>query len=153
MRYNEKTREGGNKILGVLPIFHVYRVTCEMLLPPWMGITSVMSPCFEKLDFYDAIEQHNITMVYIVPPIALGLLRNEHILKQNFGAGWGARLRICCCAAAPLGKELIENLWNRFGWRTIQAYGLSKCSPAHTQQHLGDFLDSKETVSTLVNRV
>lgn len=105
MRYNEKTRQGGNKILGVLPIFHVYRVICEMLLPPWMGITSVISPCFEKLDFCDAIEQHNITMVYIVPPIALGLLRNEHILKQKFGAGWGARFRICCCAAAPLGKE------------------------------------------------
>jgi 4-coumarate--CoA ligase len=152
-RYDEKTGEGGDKILAVLPVFHVYGMLCEVLLPLWMGITSFISPRFDMLDFCNSIEQHNITMVYIVPPIALGLMRKAEVLKQKFGVGWGESMRICFCAAAPLGREFIEGLWKEFGWRTIQAYGLSECSPGVTQQHLGDFWDGRGTVGTLVSGI
>src|SRR6202007_324171 len=46
-----------------------------------------------------------------------------------------------------------EGLWQEVGWRTIQAYGLSECSPALTQQHLGDFWNGRGTVGTLLHGI
>lgn len=151
--YDEKTREGGDKILAVLPIFHVYGMMSEVLLPLWKGVISFISPRFDLLGFCQNIEKHNITTVFIVPPIALGLVKKADFLKSKFGARWGESMRICICAAAPIGKELVEGLWQEVGWRTIQAYGLSECSPALTQQHLGDFWNGKGTVGTLLHGI
>ena len=152
-RYDEKTGEGGDKILGVLPIFHVYGMMAEVLMPLLMGTTSFISPRFDMLDFCNSIAQHQITKVYVVPPIALRLVRSADVLKNKFGENWGGSIRICVCAAAPLGKELIEDVWKELGWRTIQAYGMSECSPALTQQHLWDFWDGRGTVGTIVSGV
>ncbi len=66
----------GDRILAVLPFFHIYGLTALMNAPLRLGATVVVLPRFDLETFLAAIQTHRITGLYVAPPIVLALAKH-----------------------------------------------------------------------------
>ena len=86
-------------------------------------------PKFELEKFCSTIQKHKITFAYVVPPIILLLGKHPVIDKYDLGS-----LRMMNSGAAPLTRELVDQVYQRLKVPIKQGYGLSETSPTtHTQ--------------------
>ncbi|MFJ7064735.1 4-coumarate--CoA ligase family protein [Streptomyces sp. NPDC101115] len=116
----------GDRILAVLPFFHVYGLTALMNAPLRRGATVVVLPRFELDGFLAAIEKHRINALYVAPPIVLALAKHPAVADYDLSS-----LRYIVCSAAPLDAALAEACSARLGLPPIlQAYGMTELSPA-----------------------
>ncbi|MFF0432888.1 4-coumarate--CoA ligase family protein [Streptomyces sp. NPDC004327] len=116
----------GDRILAVLPFFHVYGLTALMNAPLRRGATVVVQPRFELDAFLAAIEKHRINALYVAPPIVLALAKHPAVASYDLSS-----LEYIVCSAAPLDAALAEACSARLGLPPIlQAYGMTELSPA-----------------------
>ena len=111
-------------LIGVLPFFHIYGMTVIMNLALYAGARVVTMPRFELEQFLDLIETHNVTHIFIVPPIALALAKHPAVEGRDLSS-----LRVTMSGAAPLGAELADQVSERIGGVVMQGYGLTETSP------------------------
>ncbi|MZD09057.1 AMP-binding protein [Streptomyces sp. SID5785] len=115
----------GERILAVLPFFHIYGLTALMNGPLRQGATVVVLPRFELDTFLAAIEKHRITSLYVAPPIVLALAKHPAVEGYDLSS-----LRRLISAAAPLDADLAEACSRRLGLPPVgQAYGMTELSP------------------------
>ena len=120
---------GDDKILGVLPFFHIYGLTGLVQQPLHRGIELVVMPAFDLKKFLETIQSQKITFVYVAPPVVVRLARDPVVSEYDLSS-----LRMITCGAAPLTKELVDTVYEKFKIKINQAYGLSETSPmTHTQ--------------------
>ncbi|EXJ95302.1 hypothetical protein A1O1_00422 [Capronia coronata CBS 617.96] len=120
---------GRDKILGVLPFFHIYGLTGLVHQPLHRGIELVVMPAFNLEVFLRAIEEHKITFIYVAPPVIVRLARDKVVDRYDLSS-----IRMITSGAAPLTRELVDALHKRLDIKINQAYGLSETSPmTHTQ--------------------
>ncbi|KAI9742279.1 MAG: hypothetical protein M1818_004179 [Claussenomyces sp. TS43310] len=117
-------RSGHDKILSVLPYYHVYGLQCIIHQPLLFGVESVVMPAFDLKLFCSIIQEHKITYSYVAPPIVLHLAKNPIVDDYDLSS-----LRFLTSGAAPLTKDLILGAHERLGIPVKQAYGLSETSP------------------------
>jgi acyl-CoA synthetase (AMP-forming)/AMP-acid ligase II len=113
-----------DRVLAILPFFHIYGLSVIMNLGLYLGTTIVTLPRFEMESFLQAIQTHRITYGYLVPPIVLGLAKHPLVEKFDLGS-----LRVVFSGAAPLGAELAAAASARLKVRVLQGYGLTETSP------------------------
>ncbi|QIK07079.1 4-coumarate--CoA ligase family protein [Streptomyces sp. ID38640] len=114
-----------DRVLAVLPFFHIYGLTALMNAPLRNGATVVVLPRFDLKQFLTAIEQHRITAVYVAPPIVLALAKHPLVADYDLSS-----LRYLVSAAAPLDAELAAACSRRLGLPPVlQAYGMTELSP------------------------
>jgi acyl-CoA synthetase (AMP-forming)/AMP-acid ligase II len=116
--------EDGDVSIGVLPFFHIYGMTVIMNLGLRNGATIVTMPRFDLEGFLGLIEEHGVTVVYVVPPIALALAKHPAVEGRDLSS-----LRMIMSGAAPLGEDLARAVADRVGAPTIQGYGMTELSP------------------------
>ncbi|MEU2875136.1 4-coumarate--CoA ligase family protein [Streptomyces sp. NPDC007070] len=115
----------GERILAVLPFFHIYGLTALMNAPLRKGATVVVLPRFELETFLAAIQNHRITGLYVAPPIVLALAKHPAVDGYDLSS-----LRYVISAAAPLDAELAAACSRRLGLPPVgQAYGMTELSP------------------------
>ena len=115
----------GDRILAVLPFFHIYGLTALMNAPLGHGATVVVLPRFELETFLAAIENHRITGLYVAPPIVLALAKHPAVTRYDLSS-----LQYVISAAAPLDARLARACSERLGLPPIgQAYGMTELSP------------------------
>ncbi|MGV9933381.1 4-coumarate--CoA ligase family protein [Streptomyces olivaceoviridis] len=115
----------GDRILAVLPFFHIYGLTALMNAPLRNGATVVVLPRFELETFLAVIEQHRITGLYVAPPIVLALAQHPAVSRYDLSS-----LKYVISAAAPLDARLAVACAERLGLPPIgQAYGMTELSP------------------------
>ncbi|ALO94477.1 4-coumarate:CoA ligase [Streptomyces hygroscopicus subsp. limoneus] len=115
----------GDRILAVLPFFHIYGLTALLNAPLRKGATVVVLPRFELETFLAAIEQHRITGLYVAPPIVLALAQHPAVSRYDLSS-----LKYVISAAAPLDARLAVACAERLGLPPIgQAYGMTELSP------------------------
>ena len=124
----------GDKILSCLPFFHIYGLTSLVLSPIFNGITTIILAKFEITKFCSLIQEHKITFIYIVPPMALLLAKHPCVKDYDLST-----IRITNSGAAPLTKELQEAVWKRCKIRVKQGYGMSETSPTTHEQRFEDW--------------
>lgn len=134
----------GDKILAVLPFFHIYGLTSLMLNPLYNGITTVVLAKFEIEKFCRVIQEHKITFVFLVPPIALLLAKHPSVTNYDLSS-----VRMSNSGAAPLTREVQEAVYKRCGLRIKQGYGLSETSPTTHEQRWEDWNIKIGTVGRL----
>ncbi|MGW1510989.1 4-coumarate--CoA ligase family protein [Streptomyces sp. NPDC002394] len=115
----------GDRILAVLPFFHIYGLTALMNAPLRSGATVVVLPRFELDTFLGAIQEHRINGLYVAPPIVLALAKHPAVAEYDLSS-----LEYIVSAAAPLDAALAEACSARLGLPPVgQAYGMTELSP------------------------
>ncbi|WEO96782.1 4-coumarate--CoA ligase family protein [Streptomyces sp. FXJ1.172] len=115
----------GDRILAVLPFFHIYGLTALMNAPLRKGATVVVLPRFDLETFLAAIHNHRITGLYVAPPIVLALAKHPAVADYDLSS-----LKYVISAAAPLDAHLARACAERLGLPPIgQAYGMTELSP------------------------
>lgn len=122
-------RSGEDKMLGVLPFFHIYGLTGLVQQPLHRGIELVVMPSFNLEVFLRTVQEHKITFIYVAPPVLVRLARDKMVERFDLRS-----VRMITSGAAPLTRELVDAVHKRLGIKINQAYGLSETSPmTHTQ--------------------
>ena len=106
--------EGDERIIAVLPFFHIYGLTVLMNQGLQWGGTVVTLPRFDLEQFLRTIQDHKITRAFVAPPIVLALakhplvdqfdlssLRIDHLRRRAAGRVAGPGGRRSGCARAP----------------------------------------------------
>ncbi|MFE6198122.1 4-coumarate--CoA ligase family protein [Streptomyces sp. NPDC057838] len=114
-----------DRVLAVLPFFHIYGLTALMNAPLRQGATVVVLPRFDLEQFLAAIRDHRITALYVAPPIVLALAKHPVVAQYDLSS-----LRYIVSAAAPLDARLAAACSERLGLPPVgQAYGMTELSP------------------------
>jgi acyl-CoA synthetase (AMP-forming)/AMP-acid ligase II len=114
----------GDRILAVLPFFHIYGLLLMMNAPLRRAGTVVTMPRFELAEFLRVIQHYRITRAYVVPPIVLALAKDPLVDRFDLSS-----LEYMNSGAAPLSAELEAACGTRLGCRMTQGYGLTETSP------------------------
>ena len=112
------------RLMAVLPFFHIYGMQCMMNCGLRAGATVVTLPRFDLEQFLRAHQDYRITRSFVAPPIVLALAR--HPLVDSFDL---SQLRLVNSGAAPLKAELAAECSQRLGCEVVQGYGMTELSP------------------------
>jgi len=116
--------EETDRIILVLPLFHIYGLQVVLNLGLCAGATLVTMPRFELEAFLGLIQQQRITRAFVVPPIVLALARQQLVDQYDISS-----VTAMMSGAAPLDAELETACASRVGCRMVQGYGLTEASP------------------------
>ncbi|MEF9884617.1 AMP-binding protein [Streptomyces sp. P9-A4] len=136
----------GDRILAILPFFHIYGLTALMNAPLRRGATVVVLPRFELDTFLGAIQEHRINGLYVAPPIVLALAKHPAVADYDLSS-----LEYVVSAAAPLDAALAQACAARLGLPPVlQAYGMTELSPGTHVVPLGAANPPPGTVGKLL---
>jgi acyl-CoA synthetase (AMP-forming)/AMP-acid ligase II len=111
-------------VMAVLPFFHIYGMVVIMKLALAQGGTLVTMPRFDLTEFLGLVQQYRVTVLPIVPPIVLGLVKHPAVAQFDLGS-----VRLVFSGAAPLGEEIARQLAKKLGCPVVQGYGMTEASP------------------------
>ncbi|GGO93553.1 long-chain-fatty-acid--CoA ligase [Stakelama pacifica] len=112
-----------DRIVGVLPFFHVFANTCVLNRTVVTGGEIVMLPRFDAGQTLAAIERTGATALPGVPTMYQALLDHPKTASTDFSS-----LRVCISGGAPLAAELKQRFEKITGATLIEGYGLSESS-------------------------
>jgi acyl-CoA synthetase (AMP-forming)/AMP-acid ligase II len=113
------------RIIAILPFFHIYGLSVLMNLPLRLGATVVVLPKFDLQQFLTTLDQQRITRAFVAPPVVLALAKHPAVDGVDL-----SQLKYVTSAAAPLDGELAEACAKRLGLHAVlQAYGMTELSP------------------------
>lgn len=115
--------QGVDRVMGVLPFFHVFANTCVLNRTVVTGGEIVMLPRFEAGQVLDAIDRTRPTAMPGVPTMYQALLDHPKHAGTDFSC-----LRYCISGGAPLSAELKARFEGETGATVIEGYGLSETS-------------------------
>lgn len=119
-------RDGQERVLSVLPMFHVYGLMTGLINPVFCGATLIVLTRFEVEPVLDLLRREHPTVFPLVPAICDALsCAIEHLQTRPRFDG----LRLCISGAAPLPREVAERFEKLTGARVVEGYGLSETSP------------------------
>lgn len=120
-------KEGEGRILGVLPLFHVFAMTTVMTLPISLGAEIILVPRFHLEDLLKTIEKERPTVFPGVPTIFTAINNHPGIRREQL-----ASLTLGVSGGAPLPAEVRERFNEISGCKLVEGYGLSETSPVLT---------------------
>src|SRR6059036_3178684 len=111
-------------VISVLPFFHIYGLVVIMKLGLANGSTIVSMPRFDMLEFLGAVQKYRVTILPLVPPIVLGMVKHPAVSQFDL-----SRVRMVFSGAAPLGEAIARELSQKLGCPVVQGYGMTEASP------------------------
>lgn len=111
-------------LICVLPLFHIYGLVVVLNMGLYSGATVVMMPRFDLESFLKTVQDYEVTLAHLVPPIVLAL--SKHPIVDNYKF---PKLHTIFSGAAPLGEDLTRACMERLGCSVRQGYGLTETSP------------------------
>ncbi|KAI1823603.1 hypothetical protein F4861DRAFT_311204 [Xylaria intraflava] len=138
----------GDKQLAILPLFHVYGLTCIALAAIRMGLPAIILPKFDLDKACQAIQEFGITFASVPPPVVLALAKHPAVSKYDLSS-----IKFMNSGAAPLGRDLVEMVWNRLTIPVMQGYGLSETSPTLTKGIIFDWKRYNGAVGKLLPNI
>src|SRR4051812_48512152 len=112
------------KILAVLPFFHIYGMQVLMNTGLRAGATIITMPRFDLEQFLRLHQDYGITRSFVAPPIVLALAKHPLVDQFDLSA-----LEQVFSGAAPLSAELAEEAGKRLNAEVVQGYGMTEMSP------------------------
>ncbi|RHW18883.1 long-chain fatty acid--CoA ligase [Sphingomonas gilva] len=115
--------DGEDRIVGVLPLFHVFANTCVLNRTVISGGMIVLLPRFDAAVTLAAIERTRATALPGVPTMYQALMDHPKLAATDFSS-----LRVCISGGAPLPQELKSRFEALTQSILIEGYGLSESS-------------------------
>jgi len=132
----ELNLSSADKWLHVSPMFHLADAWAVWAITR-VGATHVMVPGFEPDRVLDAIERHHVTLSNFIPTMLNILVKHPGIRDYDCSS-----LRVILSGGAPIAKEVVRKVIEKFSCDYIQTYGLTETSPFLTMSILKE--DMKE---------
>jgi long-chain acyl-CoA synthetase len=117
-------KAGEGRILLVIPFYHIYALTCGIMLGTWQASMMILIPKYDVNMVLEAIKKYEPTYFPAVPTLFISLL--NHPDAKKFGLD---RVRRFNSGSAPLPVEVIEQFEHMSGAMVYEGYGLTEASP------------------------
>ena len=124
VQHAECERIGVKRVLGVLPLFHVFAMQTVMLIPICLGAEIILVPRFNLMSLLDDIEREKPTMFPGVPTIYAAINNVGDIEKRDLSS-----LTLSISGGAPLPLDVRTRFQELTGCPLVEGYGLSESSP------------------------
>jgi len=121
-----------DRIMGVLPFFHVFANATVLNRTVAHGGEIVMLPRFDANQLFAAIERTKPTSLPGVPTMFQAMLDHPRLKHTNLSS-----VRICISGGAPLSLALKARFETATGSRLVEGYGLTECSGVATVNPYG----------------
>lgn len=112
-----------DRIVGVLPLFHIFANTCILNRTVAVGGEMVLLPRFDAGQVLGAVARTKATSLPGVPTMYQALLDHPKIDRADLST-----LRVCISGGAPMPAELKQRFEARTGARVVEGYGLTESS-------------------------
>jgi long-chain acyl-CoA synthetase len=109
-----------DRVLGVLPLYHINAFAVTMLAPLASGGSVAMAPKFSAARFWGQAVDNGCTWINVVPTIVSYLLEGERPTADL------SQLRFCRSASAALPPEHLRGFERKFGLGVIETMGLTE---------------------------
>lgn len=119
-----KCKKGEEKILGVLPFFHVYGLTTVLILSVLQGYEMILLPKFDVETVLKTIHKQKPTLFPGAPTIYIALLNHPNLKNYDLSS-----IDSCISGSAPLPVEVQEKFEDVTGGKLVEGYGLTESSP------------------------
>ncbi len=117
-------RPGDERVLGVLPLFHVFAMTCVMNCGIALGAEIVLLPRFEIRQLMRTIARTRPSVFPAVPTIYGAINTAAEHMRIDLTS-----IRYCTSGGAPLPTEVAQRFEQLTGGSLTEGYGLSETSP------------------------
>ncbi|MDD5343910.1 MAG: AMP-binding protein [Smithella sp.] len=111
--------------LCLIPLFHSFGATVNMLNVIQVGCSTVMMDRLTMESLFGAIEREKITYIAAVPRLYLGMILYEKASKYDLSS-----LKICVTGGSAMPPDFIPVFEQKFNVRILEGYGLTEASPA-----------------------
>lgn len=119
-----KAIPGEERVLGILPLFHVYGLTTVLILSIMQGNEMILIPRLDVKMLLKTIHKKKPTLFPGAPTIYIALLNHPDLKKYNLSS-----IKACISGAAPLPVEVQEKFEEITGGKLVEGYGLTESSP------------------------
>jgi long-chain acyl-CoA synthetase len=119
-------------VMGCLPLFHVFGLTCGLNASVEAGAALTLIPRFDPRKALEVIERDRVTVFEGVPTMYSAML---HVGER--GRFDVSTLRVCISGGSAMPVEMMKSFESEFGCIILEGYGLSETSPVASFNHPG----------------
>lgn len=116
--------DGPRRIVGILPLFHVFAMTVIMNMSLREGAEMILLPRFKLKDLLGTISRKKPTVLAGVPTLFNAILNAPDLARYDLRS-----LLYCVSGGAALANELRLAFEKAVGCKVLEGYGLSETSP------------------------
>jgi long-chain acyl-CoA synthetase len=129
---NETLLEGtpDDVIMGCLPLFHVFGLTCSLNAGVLAGAQLTLIPRFDGDKALSVVERDGVTVFQGVPTMFSAMLHQPGAADRDMSS-----LRLCVSGGSAMPVEVMRSFEETFGCIVLEGYGLSETSPVASFNH------------------
>ncbi|MBV9099057.1 MAG: AMP-binding protein, partial [Frankiaceae bacterium] len=115
-----------DRVLLVLPLFHVYGLNSGLGMTAYVGATGVMAERFDPVETLSLVEAEQVSNIVGAPPMYVAWSMLPRVSESLVS------LRLAVSGAAPLPPPVLSSLLNTSGHHVFEGYGLTETAPVVT---------------------
>jgi long-chain acyl-CoA synthetase len=117
-------------IMGCLPLFHVFGLTCALNAGVLAGSLLTLIPRFDGGKALSVIGRDSVTVFEGVPTMFSAMLHAPDAAQADVSS-----LRLCVSGGSAMPVEVMRSFEQTFGCIVLEGYGLSETSPVASFNH------------------
>ncbi|MGY1638478.1 long-chain fatty acid--CoA ligase [Geodermatophilus sp. SYSU D00742] len=117
-------------VMGCLPLFHVFGLTCALNAGVLAGSCLTLLPRFDGAKALQVIERDRVTVFEGVPTMFAAMLHSPDRDRVDVSS-----LRLCISGGSAMPVEVMRSFEETFGCIVLEGYGLSETSPVASFNH------------------
>ncbi|KAF2265493.1 acetyl-CoA synthetase-like protein [Lojkania enalia] len=139
MRYLKKPWDAATRPrevwIGFLPLYHAYGQLYTIAMAQKLQIPVYIMKQFQYEEFLRVIQTHRVTHLQVAPPIMVMLSKRPETAKYDLSS-----VTDILCGAAPLSKELQNEISKKLGCEIVQGWGMTEvtCGAIHVPGGVND---------------
>jgi long-chain acyl-CoA synthetase len=119
--------EGKERVLAVLPLFHIYALTVNMLFGMRLAAELILHTRFEVEAVIKDLAAKKVTVFPGVPTMYTAILNYPDAAKYDLSS-----LKFCGSGGAPLPVEVNQAFQRKAGCALLEGWGMTETSPTGT---------------------